>query len=244
VNDPLSIKVAEYLANLTYWGTQAEIHTRWQRESGKLSPAEFSYRLSDEFDQSILYLPLAFDCLQDAPKTEIASRAITSFLSYWHKNLNACGMQEAVADRCMSILEFWLGKFPAHEESSEFRSPDCIVDTFAPLIAINLLNELVEKKVPAAEDPNKLLADKLLCEIFDAETSAAQIANMLAFLLKVKATTSEWKIYRHPMVLDAAFNVEACKQYARRVSDLLKKKTAEDYLNLLRVHLLGGPASC
>jgi hypothetical protein len=122
-------KIAAYLGKAGYWGSEADILERMQREYQDNSGGEYSYRLSDEFDQSLIYLPGAIEYLGTLPLLNLrdddyegnldwAGRAVAAFLQTWHSDLHDMNLIDDVVAAIQTTLDRWNGIFPSPHAGS------------------------------------------------------------------------------------------------------------------------------
>ena len=122
--DLLRAQVVRNLVRLRYEGSKSQIQERMNCQSVECQTGcAYSYRLSEEFDQSLFHLPNAIEYLSRLPNSENdwqndfewTARGVTLFVRGWHKYLCDYGLIDNVVRALQSILQKWNRIFEPHE---------------------------------------------------------------------------------------------------------------------------------
>lgn len=227
----LSNAVAEFLTTAKVWGSKQQILVRIQDDSSHLRwGGECSYHLSQGFDQSLIQLPAVISYLQNLPNeqaewehdVEGAAHGISSFITSCETELSQSCLMEASVAAVADLLRTWnrtIHTQPYSEQSDTQLSGSPIR---LPPTAV-FLNAYLELDKPF----RKSAVFERLFASWTTDLSAPSIsANLIILFFLVRTSAADLDLFRHPLVLGAAFDQEVCQKHWNCASQLLSSQVS------------------
>lgn len=249
VHHVLRGKVAAFLARAGFWGSEAEISVRMERERHQIGAgADCSYDLSDEFDQSLLFLPIAIEYLATLPFSELPKEeyendrywtcnAIASFMRTWHSALCDTNLMDMVVASIGSTLDEWNRTFPPPRSGNRCDNSDSMKWTSLVDIPPSgvCLGFILEAKVPYKDTA---LFEFLFGRWIDEKKVPASSANILTLFMYVKCIGGEALLYRNPIVLNSTFDKGLCREHWQTAGVLIENQCPQMFIDALQKELL------
>lgn len=247
MNDPcpqLRNQVIQLLASAGFWGNEQAIRKRMESDFQKFSSGEYSYYLSDEFDQSLIHLPNAFEYMfRKKCDYERVGEEVARFIGNWHSQLEETHLIESVVETIRQLLHVW----PQPDDLLFIFLTDCpeVGDHFDMPVSLGLdppldtfLNALVEAKTPYSDDG---LFSHLFLDWINEFSSAYLSARVLDLFFRVRCYPNDLKLHRDPTVLKFAFDKDFCRRHWETATAHLSKRCSERTLSKVQTTLIGTP---
>jgi hypothetical protein len=201
------------------------------------SGAECSFRLSDDFEQSLIYLPVAIDYLKlrtshDANWSddfEPAGRGICTFVNAWTLNLNRSHLFDLTVQALEDLLQQWNRRLVA----------DKITPTWKHIVELPIAAQFLDL---ALQTSRPFYESALFASLFGRwvsdTTDVAGSAALIGFFLFVKRSSDDLLLFRHPLVLNAAFDRSLCSKHWDLAQELLIRSCPASYIVEIKEYLL------
>jgi hypothetical protein len=231
-------EVINELESLRFHGSAKDIDARMLRDFDRFGAVEYSYYLSEEFEQSLIHVPNAFDyLLRLSPRSDLVSEAVIGFVKTWQNELRKRHLLESTVGAVSEVLLRWSGSWPCEvaKTTSDWDALESSLLIAPPALDI-LMDALVESKIPAG--PDELFAQVFAKWVKSSRQPKAS-ACVLDFFLRVRLTSSDLKLYRDARVLSCAFDTKLVSSHWETARSLVTaKKELHSFAGLVRRTLL------
>lgn len=195
----------------------------------KYRSVDYSYRLSDEYDQSLIDLPNAVEfILERGEDWQRVSEAVSGYTATWHTRLLEDQLYDELCQMFWSIVAHWNEEYEMAEVSNSLARDDS--KSAASVVpcppAAILLNDILEAKIPHR---NGSLFGDLFSRWMQNRSSSKCSANFLAFILYVRVCPDSMRIYQNPIVLNAAFDTPLILDHWNRARGVIESMCPTEY---------------
>ncbi|MEX2121434.1 MAG: hypothetical protein WD847_17730 [Pirellulales bacterium] len=230
--------VADWLAGLGYWGSEGTIVRRMQEDYSSFDACDYSYFLSDDFDQSVIHLPNAIDFVAGMrPDSCLVVESVARFIATSAAELEHANLMAFVFQQLRMTIKRWVSAFePTHDCDTMMASGGNVQETLhEPPVIDCFFDAILASRIAC---PSGDMFSVLLSEWVGDYSSGTSSASVLDFFFRVRFCPGDLKLYRDKLALGFAFNESIAARHWTAAQAVMTQKCGTPYLEVIRKGLL------